>query len=141
MEKLWKWQMVTRLKHHLWGLLKESGTVVFLSVNNILKHQWILYLIFLGFVCLCPQTELKETDKENMKMTCSSKSCSLPKLTHPRCFTKLESSAVVAMRNVRGRTREWSDKERLRVGFIFISSCYWVQFYYWLFEKQILFPK
>jgi len=49
-----------------------------------------------------------------MKMTCSSESCSLPKLTHPRCFTKLESSAVVAMRNVRGRAREWSDKERLR---------------------------
>lgn len=67
-----------------------------------------------GFDCLCPQVELKGNANEIIKMTCSSDSCNLPKLTHPRCFTKLESSAVVALRNVRGRAREWSDKERLR---------------------------
>ena len=65
-------------------------------------------------------------------MTCSSDDCSLSKviilfpvkiilyslfkhLAHPKCFEKLEQAAVMALKNVKGRAREWSDKERHRV--------------------------
>ena len=49
-------------------------------------------------------------------MVCSSADCSLAQhLTHPKCFEKLEQAAVMALKNIKGRAREWSDKERYRV--------------------------
>ena len=49
-------------------------------------------------------------------MVCSSGDCSLAQhLAHPKCFEKLEQAAVMALKNIKGRAREWSDKERHRV--------------------------
>ena len=52
----------------------------------------------------------------SVRMVCSSADCSLAQhLTHPKCFEKLEQAAVMALKNIKGRAREWSDKERYRV--------------------------
>ena len=52
----------------------------------------------------------------SVRMVCSSADCSLTQhLTHPKCFEKLEQAAVMALKNIKGRAREWSDKERYRV--------------------------
>ena len=52
----------------------------------------------------------------SVRMVCSSADCSLARhLTHPKCFEKLEQAAVMALKNIKGRAREWSDKERYRV--------------------------
>jgi len=70
------------------------------------------------FRCLSPEVRLSEESQESdgsVRMVCSSADCSLAQhLTHPKCFEKLEQAAVMALKNIKGRAREWSDKERYR---------------------------
>ena len=66
------------------------------------------------FDCLSPEV-LPDPDS-GVRMVCSSSDCSLARhLAHPKCFEKLEQAAVMALKNIKGRAREWSDKERHRV--------------------------
>jgi len=65
------------------------------------------------FDCLSPEV-LPDPDS-GVRMVCSSGDCSLARhLAHPKCFEKLEQAAVMALKNIKGRAREWSDKERYR---------------------------
>ena len=75
----------------------------------------------LGLDCLCPQSPA-EDDDQSVRLVCSSDKCTLSKMTHPRCFKKLEDLGVTTLKNIKGRAREWSDKERLRV--IFYNKMY-----------------
>ena len=54
-------------------------------------------------------------------MFCSSDKCAWnekPGLIHGKCFEKLEEKGVIYLKSSKGRAREWSDKERLRVSII-----------------------
>ena len=80
-----------------------------------MHHSVNAFTLFSGlFSCLSP--EVFPDPEEGVMMVCSSGDCSLAQhLTHPKCFEKLEQAAVMALKNIKGRAREWSDKERHRV--------------------------
>jgi len=64
----------------------------------------------IGFCCQQPDVEV---DKNNsVKLKCSRSACKLPGLVHQKCFYKIEAQAVSALGNVKGRAREWSNRER-----------------------------
>ena len=89
----------------------------------IMMEKFIFIIPFSGlFRCLSPEVRLYDESVESdgsVRMVCSSADCSLAQhLTHPKCFEKLEQAAVMALKNIKGRAREWSDKERYRVRLI-----------------------
>ena len=110
-------------------LLVSNNNNGVISDPSLFFLQLHCNLNVLGLDCLCPQSPA-EDDDQSVRLVCSSDKCTLSKMTHPRCFKKLEDLGVTTLKNIKGRAREWSDKERLRVILFrdYITGC--------KFEKQ-----
>ena len=72
--------------------------------------------MFVGFDCSLP--ELEVDTKNSVALNCSSPSCKLSGLVHQKCLDKLETQAISALANAKGRAREWSAREREKVGLV-----------------------
>ena len=51
-----------------------------------------------------------------VKLTCSRADCPLSGLLHQGCFLRLEAGGVAALANFKGRARDWTMKQREKVG-------------------------
>lgn len=72
--------------------------------------------MFVGFDCSLP--ELEVDTKNSVALNCSLPSCKLSGLVHQKCLDKLETQAISALANAKGRAREWSAREREKVGLV-----------------------
>ena len=74
-------------------------------------------IISVDIPCILPHLDPAD-DPEAERMVCSSDKCvwsSEPGLVHAKCFEKVEEKGVVMLKTVKGRARDWTDKERLKV--------------------------